>query len=314
MGRPLVDSEAVLYGTFIETAYAMFDDNSADLTPPVPAPTSPSSMPTGWEMTAWIQMSDFAFGGGEYKKFYGFLARNAADPYSHIIAIRGTEGAIEWYDDAVCLPRAFTPVPNAGDVASGFDAIYLTLQVVRCPREAEPGSMSALDAAKPQAMAGTFADQVEALLGTLPISAERRAVAGPNAKHSFVVTGHSLGGALVTLYTMEHAIKKRADPSRKVVLDVVCTFASPRVGMEAFVQAFDALPIDSWRIANSQDIVPKVPPSIPLLLPYQHVDTLYGFSSAGMVAFNPSCWHSMRTYLHWLEPTQALDAACRLAK
>jgi len=312
MGRPLVNSEAVLYGTFINTAYAMFDANNADLTPPVPAATGPAPMPGGWEMTAWIQMSDFAFGGGEHKRFYGFIARNVADPYSHILAIRGTEGAVEWYDDAVCVPRAFTPVPKAGNVASGFDDIYSTLQVDRCPREAVLGTLTPEAAATPQTMTGTFADQIESLLGTLPITAAHTAAAGPNPKHNFVVTGHSLGGALTTLYTMEHAVKKKADPTRKVVINVVCTFASPRVGTEAFVQAFDGLPIDSWRIANAQDLVPKVPPSIALILPYQHVDTLYGFDSSGVVKFNPTCWHSMHTYLHWLDPNQTLDTACRL--
>jgi hypothetical protein len=308
MSAPLDKNAAVLYGSFIDTAYEMYDKPQGD---PL-TPQQPADFPAGYEMTAWIQMFDFAFGGETVKKFYGFIVRSIANPYSHVLAIRGTEGAIEWYDDAVCVPRKFTPVPQAGYVSSGFDQIYSTLEVVRCPRPVAPGTVTALAAAAPQSMSGSgsFADQIEDLLTSLPVAQEHAMAVGPEPKHTFFVAGHSLGGALCTLYTMEHAIKTEADPSRKVVIATVCTFASPRVGMEVFAQAFNALTINSWRIANDQDIVPKIPPAIPILLPYQHVNTLYAFSSAGMVNFNPSCWHSMKTYLHWLDSNQKLDPDC----
>lgn len=311
---------AVLYGKLVNTAYSMYDLNKNGpnaLTPPLPAPNQSDPLPTGWELTAWVQMSDFAFNGAEEPKFYGIIVRDATNPFSHVLAIRGTEGAVEWFDDAMCVPRAFTPVPKAGVVASGFDDIYMTMKVVRVP---PPGGTPApVDGSKLSDRRATisFADQVEELLKAVtPAPAPTAAVpmsapAGPSdKKHDFAVTGHSLGGALCTLYTMEHAIKKKADGTRKVKLNTSCTFASPKVGMKDFVAAYDALTIDKWRIANDQDIVPKVPPSIPLLLEYQHVDTLYAFSSAGWVAFNPICWHSMYTYLHWLDATQPLASGC----
>lgn len=302
---------AVLYGKFILTAYAMYNADPKNLCPSLPPKTDPSAMPDGWDMVAWIHMSDFAFSGGRERKFYGFVARNNANPYSHVIAIRGTEGAIEWYDDAVCVPKAFTPVPKAGNVSAGFDDIYMTMQVVSVRAR---GGMKAM--LTPETLSTrTFADQIEDLLETTPVERPMAlAAGGAEPEHGFVVTGHSLGGALCTLYTMEHAVKKKADATRKVTINRVCTFASPRVGMEAFVSAFDGLPIDSWRIANAQDIVPKVPPSIALILPYQHVDTLYTFSSAGTVKFNPACWHSMYTYLNWLDPQgQPIEKGCKVS-
>jgi hypothetical protein len=302
MGTALVKSDAILYGTFINVAYTMYDAAGSSLTP-----TQPKSFPAGYEMTAWIQMSDFAFLGKKERKFYGFIARETSNHQSHIIVIRGTEGTIEWYDDAVCLPRKFTPVPIAGSVSAGFDDIYTSMQVVRCPRPEDIGT-----SALPQVMTGSFADQVEQLLSMLPVTSTPAPAGAQGLKHNVVVTGHSLGGALCTLYAMEHAVRKRADPKRAVVLDRICTFASPRVGMEPFVTAFDALPIDSWRIVNTQDIVPKVPPSVPLLLPYRHVDTEYAFSSSGVTKFTPACWHSMDTYLNWLDPTLPLDRTCTL--
>jgi triacylglycerol lipase len=310
MRRALDNGEAVLYGKFVNSVYAMFVQNERNLTPPLPPAGDPDALPAGWEMTAWIQMSDFAF-FGRRKKFYGIAAREIDNPYSHVLVIRGSEGLIEWYDDAICWPRSFTPVPEAGRVSSGFDDIYMTMRLVPVKAPAASGAPTAAEPAAPLS-ARTFADQVEQLLDVVPIPEPPLKPAG--TEHDFVVTGHSLGGALATLYTIEHAFKKRADPARKVRINTACTFASPRVGMRAFVKEFDALPIDSWRIANRQDLVPSLPPSIAFVLPYRHVDKLYGFSSAGVVKCKPKCWHSMRTYLHWLDRAEALDGNCQLRR
>jgi hypothetical protein len=119
-----------------------------------------------------------------------------------------------------------------------------------------------------------------------------------------VVTGHSLGAALSTLFVMENASKHSFD------ITTLCTFASPRVGNKEFALLFDLLPIDSWRIVNTLDIVPKLPPHIPVLLDYDHVDTGYPFSSAGLAKHNLVCWHAMETYLHWLDPTSPVSPGC----
>ena len=111
---PLNKLDAVLYGHFINAAYAMYDASNPD--PLRPARTD--DFPSGFDLTAWIQMSDFAFGGDKQVKFYGYVARDKQNPCSHVIVIRGTEGWIEWYDDAVAIPQRFSPVPTAGDVSS----------------------------------------------------------------------------------------------------------------------------------------------------------------------------------------------------
>ena len=119
-----------------------------------------------------------------------------------------------------------------------------------------------------------------------------------------VVTGHSLGAALATLFVMENASKKKFD------ITTCCTFASPRVGNLDFARAFDQLPIDSWRIVNQLDLVPRLPPRIPVILEYDHVDTEYSFSSAGFAQNNPVCWHVMETYLHFLDTTLPVRQGC----
>src|SRR6204780_2374063 len=90
----------------------------------------PGEIPQGWKMGAWIHMSDFILNDKE-PEFYGTGCREIANPDSRIIAIRGTEGAIEWIDDAAALPTPFRQVPSAGRVASGFDKIYSSLKVVK---------------------------------------------------------------------------------------------------------------------------------------------------------------------------------------
>jgi triacylglycerol lipase len=118
------------------------------------------------------------------------------------------------------------------------------------------------------------------------------------------VTGHSLGAALTTLFVMENEQKKKFDISNS------CTFASPRVGNMDFVRAFNALPIASWRIVNRLDLVPKLPIHIPIVLDFEHVNTLFEFSSKGMVKANAVCWHSIETYLHLLDASQAVLQEC----
>lgn len=255
----------------------------------------PSGLPSGFHVVAYIFMYDFLF-FARRRQFYGFIATEDADPHSHVLAIRGTEGWWEWFDDAIFVPTSFRPVPEAGPVHSGFYRIYKTMVLVPL----RPGAVDDVDTAR-RALphpTETFADQLEQLL-----PADGR-------QHHFIVTGHSLGAALCTLYVMEHAIKKlQYGQNRQVTIERACTFASPRVGTRSFVDRYGTLPIDSWRIANSQDLVPMVPPEMPFS--YRHVESSYIFTSENTTKISPSCWHDIRTYQHWLDPGRPVETACR---
>ena len=146
----------------------------------------------------------------------------------------------------------------------------------------------------------------------LAISREaERGVTRPRAEGSTrperptVVTGHSLGASLATLFVLENASKGKFD------ISTLCTFASPRVGDTEFVHTFNQLPIDSWRIVNSLDVVPKLPFSIPIVLDYGQVDVAYSFNSSAFAKNNLLCWHVLETYLHWLDDTYPLKPECR---
>ncbi|HEX8873177.1 MAG TPA: lipase family protein [Nitrosospira sp.] len=70
-------------------------------------------------------------------------------------------------------------------------------------------------------------------------------------------TGHSLGAALATLAALRRAPR------------ALYTFASPRVGNEAFVASFVSLPI--FRVVDDEDALTLLPPE---LLGFRHVGTL----------------------------------------
>jgi hypothetical protein len=301
VGRPLVNSEAVAYGRFVEGAYAMFLRDPTNLRPTPQA----GDVPAGYEFVAWIHMSDFSI-DETVPKFYGFVARDVATRRNFILAIRGTEGAIEWLDDAACYLVPFTQVPHAGRVAHGFDRVYSSMKI-----EQHPATAVELMKAGPLAeLQGSFGDQLEQLHLRLEEEERRnnRAVTFNAAKERpdrpYVVTGHSLGAALTTLFVIENEQKQKFD------IATSCTFASPRVGNMQFVRAFNLLPITSWRIVNRQDLVPKLPIKIPVILDYEHVDTEYEFTSKGMVKANAVCWHSIATYLHLLAASQPVLPEC----
>lgn len=300
MGRPLVASEAFLYGLFVQAAYLMYSQQNPD-----PLRPEPAGIPEGYEVGAWIHMSDFVL-TDEIPKFYGIVAFNKANPDSRIIAIRGTEGAIEWIDDAAAIPVPFRQVPSAGRVAAGFDKIYSTLKVVKRPL---PGFTAHAEAVVPETFSGSFADQLEKLATSR--EAERGIVrpmveGATRPQRPTVVVGHSLGSSLATLFVMENASKRKFD------ITTLCTFASPRVGDTEFVHTFNQLPIDCWRIVNSPDVVPKLPFSIPIVLDYGHVDLPYFFDSSTFAKKTVLAWHVLETYLHWLDNSYPLRPDCCL--
>lgn len=307
MGRPLDKREAIFYGQFVNGAYKMFKGKRKG-GPLWPEP-EPGDIPVPYELVAWLHMSDYIFWWKEKPKFYGFLARHKEQKHNFVLAIRGTEGWVEWLDDAMARLVRFRQVPNCGRVERGFDKIYSTLKVVKryigagvTPAAQTTGA--AAPAPAPQIMQGTFGEQLEQLTDTLE---EPEVMALPKERRprrSFVVTGHSLGSALATLFVMRNKEKNRFD------ITTICTFASPRVGDAKFAEQFNALPMDSWRIVNCQDLVPKLPLHLPLF-GYEHVATAYAFSSEGVVKRSPSCWHSMFTYLHWLDPKIDVCAKCK---
>lgn len=300
--RPFDSEAALLYGKFVQAAYTMYNSAPHDVTP-LPS----ADFPADYRMVAWIQMQDFVL-ESTAPLFYGFIAESKATIGQLVVALRGTSNGVEWWDDFNALETTVFKNPDWGRVGAGFDRIYDTLEVIECPAEAPPAPTLALAAPRSMRPAGSFAQQIQALMirrGAVrtPARGSRaaRAAAPPNA--SVEVTGHSLGAALATLYAMENA------KTAQIANPMLCTFASPLVGDATFAATFDALGLTSWRIANVKDLVTKIPPAI---LGFVHVDKEEQVDSTGKVVPNVGCWHALATYLSLIDPSEPPAAACQL--
>jgi triacylglycerol lipase len=90
---------------------------------------------------------------------------------------------------------------------------------------------------------------------------------------SLYVTGHSLGAAMAVLSALELAQGTSLQPA-------LYSFAGPRVGDPTFATAYDAQIATSWRVVNTNDLVPTLPPAVAVqfengtekLFFYEHVD------------------------------------------
>ncbi|PXF48297.1 Lipase [Gracilariopsis chorda] len=101
-------------------------------------------------------------------------------------------------------------------------------------------------------------------------------------------TGHSLGGALATLCSID-ALIHLGIPGRKIA---VSTFGSPRVGNTAFQEFYDSHILMHWRIVAGGDIISRLPK-----LGYRHVGKKVILTSSGELFIDPSAlemifWHS----------------------
>ena len=106
-------STATLLGQFVEAAYAMFQANPGDPTPP-PSP----NFPAGYKLVAGIEMRDFIIGSTEHL-FYGFIAQSTTAANQFVAAFRGTIGGVEWWDDFNSIVLIPFRVPGCGSVAPG---------------------------------------------------------------------------------------------------------------------------------------------------------------------------------------------------
>jgi len=298
MPRPLDPKDAIFYGSFVQAAYKMFFASDTNLRP------DPVGVPDGWDVVAWITMKDF-FLGRQFEKFYGILAQKSDDSNSYVLAIRGTEEAIEWYNNAFAFLIPFDHVPGSGYVHKGFMRIYDTIKVT--PRAPSPARelLAKNAAAEPPAAAplsGSFADQIAQVVQERSASKRTSALAQDvPATADVVVVAHSLGAALATLYVVDNVKHHGINHS------LVCTFASPRVGDQTFVNTFNGFSLTSWRIVNAADLVPNVPPDV---WAYRHIDTLALVDSTGEVQPTLACAHAMTTYDHMLDTTRPVDTDC----
>jgi hypothetical protein len=267
-------NEAIKFALLVNSAYAV----SPSTTDPVGQSINADG--TAYTVVSTIFANDLAGRSDNIVSIGLVLQCTASDDV--VVAIRGTEGVYEWIQDAKfgMVPCPFAAA--AGNTEDGFTCMYKSLRI-------GSGSGPALTAA----------------LATLPYP---RAV---SAVTPVTICGHSLGGALATLLTLDVA----ANTMFKSVASY--TYASPRAGDPTFAALYNKMVPNSCRIANRVDIVPKLP--LPPL--YGHVDAL---SEVNPVQLMPpkilvrpdiACEHVLNTYLYLLSLSTGgavipLDASC----
>jgi predicted lipase len=213
------------------------------------------------------------------------LICQAAQAGDVVIAIRGTEGTLEWIHDAEFLQVPCPFLVGAGHTEDGFTAMYGSLRT-----DAAPNSPSVVNA-----------------LAKLSF---------PRPVSSVTICGHSLGGSLATLLALDVAA------NTVFTNPALYTYGSPRTGDSLFASTFDQVVKNSFRIANRVDIVPALPPRAPV--DYDHVLNpeelnpirLLPLPPKVLVKFDPGCEHSIITYMYLLSlksggPVIPLESTCQ---
>jgi hypothetical protein len=208
------------------------------------------------------------------------LILQAAGTGDVVIAIRGTEGILEWISDAEFLLVNCPFLAGAGQTEDGFTAMYSSLRI-----GAAVGSPSVVNS-----------------LATLPFT---------QPVGSLTICGHSLGGALVTLLALDVAANTAFNNP------TVFSYASPRTGDPSFAGKYNQVVPNTFRIANRTDLVPRLPfppfyehvDTIFELNPVQFVPPKL------LVKLTVPCAHALNTYLYLLSVAARgavlpLDQAC----
>jgi hypothetical protein len=190
---------------------------------------------------------------------FGFLAVSAAKEL--VAAIRGTDTILEWMHDGSFL---MVPCPVAGASGmseDGFATVYRSLRI------------------GPDNSAMVAKDSINSYLGN-------------GTAASVTICGYSLGAALATLLALDVALNSLCHTP------TAYTFASPYTGDHTFANSYNAALPASYRIVNRLDLVPKLPPALPLT--YEHVNTEYLLNPPiNKVNGTIVCMHELTTYL-WL--------------
>lgn len=150
---------------------------------------------------------------------YGYLAESKAEPGKFIAVIRGTDGILEWIEDA---EFALMPHLRGGNVEAGFWGVYS--RMFYCPVG------TTLEALSPMAVS----------------------IALAVGHGSVKVIGHSLGSALATYLALDLAYLLADRVSG-------CFLASPRPGDETFGALFHSVVKDYKVYNYELDFVPRVP-------------------------------------------------------
>jgi len=124
---------AVSFGLLAMYAEDMYTEGALD-------PTADTRIAAaGWDVVAYLTANDVLIPDPSAANqrlsidrsrhvFYGFLAKSKTDPTSFVVAVRGTDGLVEWLIDAKFL-LVTHPVYADTQVEQGFWSVYQTMSL-----------------------------------------------------------------------------------------------------------------------------------------------------------------------------------------
>jgi hypothetical protein len=165
------------------------------------------------------------------------------------LVFRGTMSDADDVQDALWNQTAYTLAPNYGQVHVGFFQIYQKLQA-----------------------------DVHAVINALNRASPLK---------RFLFTGHSLGSALSSLAVGDVLANTAIKPGAISLMHY--NLASPRVGDPQFAYSMNNNGVPTYRIVNTEDIVPDGPTAIFTSYVYKHIGTPVDFTANyGTIGFNHS--------------------------
>lgn len=163
------DVQAAELGLLIAYAMDQYQAAPTSLAPPSDPRLSPK-----WRVLGYLTATDCLFRTGQTAApgdtvCYGYLAQVVEKPDVFVAVIRGTNGIVEWLEDAQFLS---IPHPTAGRVEQGFFGIYRSMQYRPVDGDIAPAA---------------------------------RGISAAVGQGSLIVLGHSLGSALASYLTFDLA-------------------------------------------------------------------------------------------------------------
>jgi hypothetical protein len=266
-------NKAIQYGQLVQAAYDVFSGKRtlADVQN-ITVGIAPNSV--SFQFVASVFANDLATDIKQKSGLpvapvsIGLIFQNATTGEA-VVAIRGTEGILEWVQDAKFLQVPCPFLASGGNTEDGFTDMYNSMVT-------DPATGS-----KPVVKA----------LADLPWK--------KNPPSLLTICGHSLGGALATLLALDVA----ANTAAPFDSPAVYTYASPKTGDPQFATTYNHVVPDTNRIANRLDLVPKLP--LPPL--YEHVLGLFDLNPVlsvlplkFRVKLDIPCQHFLNSYLFLL--------------
>jgi triacylglycerol lipase len=246
----------------------------------------------GFKVTSIVELAILFWAAARMKRqvrpseLFGFVARRGDDVF---LVFRGTQSMVDWLGDV-----HMRQVPIGDTLRPEFT------------RNSAAASIHWQGARLEQGVHSTYVSMRDVVLALV------KAQDKPGRR--LFVTGHSLGAGLAIASIPD--LLKNTKHFSKIAL---YTFAGPRVANREFALAVLDHNVDCYRVVHVEDMVPTLPPPVPIgffkpLMQgkwfYSHVGTPVDFGRAWTPTDTPdiSTNHCIETHIEALEQVRALSA------